>query len=71
MYKKREIKKVIIDEILYYYYMYENLDETSCWKLIETSREDKKNLKMLYKNGKYADIIKDMMEHRGKSSKGV
>lgn len=53
-------KSSITDSV--YTNVYENLDETSCWKLIETSREDKKNLKMLYKNGKYADIIKDMME---------
>jgi hypothetical protein len=42
--------------------VYENVDETSCWKLIESSREDKKTLKMLYKNGNYIDIIKDIME---------
>jgi hypothetical protein len=42
--------------------VYENLDEMSCWKLIETSREEKKTLKMLYKNGKYIEIMKDMME---------
>jgi hypothetical protein len=53
-------KSSIMDSV--YTNVYENVDETSCWKLIETSREDKKALKMLYKNGKYTEIMKDMME---------